>query len=82
MIKRHRNRPQRGIETTERLVRDADLDLILLAGRYTLLEQGPLATLYFRFVRSAGVGVSSQRGSLIRGCWQADQHLQLRGRAR
>lgn len=32
--------------TTERLVRDFDLDLVLLAGRYTLLEQGTLASLY------------------------------------
>ncbi len=43
-------------ETTERLVRDADLDLILLAGRYTLLEQGPLATL-FPLCQKRGVGV-------------------------
>lgn len=33
-------------ETTERLVRAMDLDLVLLAGRYTLLEQGTLASLY------------------------------------
>lgn len=32
--------------TTERLVRDFDLDLVLLAGRYSLLEQGTLDTLY------------------------------------
>jgi len=32
--------------TTERLVRELDLDLVLLAGRYTLLEQGTLDTLY------------------------------------
>jgi D-threo-aldose 1-dehydrogenase len=32
--------------TTEELVRRLDLDVVLLAGRYTLLEQGPLATLF------------------------------------
>ncbi|MEQ1647601.1 MAG: aldo/keto reductase [Hyphomicrobiaceae bacterium] len=44
------------IETTERLVRDADLDLVLLAGRYSLLEQGTLASL-FPLCQKKGVGV-------------------------
>lgn len=42
--------------TTERLVRDFDLDLVLLAGRYSLLEQGTLDTLY-PLCREKKVGV-------------------------
>ena len=33
-------------ETTERLVTELDLDIVLLAGRYTLLEQTPLDSLF------------------------------------
>jgi D-threo-aldose 1-dehydrogenase len=32
--------------TLERLVEHADLDVVMLAGRYTLLEQGPLARFF------------------------------------
>jgi D-threo-aldose 1-dehydrogenase len=43
------------IEACERVMDHADLDVILLAGRYTLLEQGGLATL---FPRCAQAGTS------------------------
>lgn len=41
------------IEVCERVMNHATLDVILLAGRYTLLEQGALATLFPRCARSS-----------------------------
>lgn len=43
-------------QTAERLVRDAGLDMVLLAGRYTLLEQEPLTT-FLPLCAARGVGV-------------------------